>query len=210
LAVKVFVMPDSNDSSMSVAGPSSITQIEDSLVRNCVAGDAEAWRALHRRYYPVAMAFLRKLGTRDADAEDTCQDVFVELFRYLPTFRGQADLKTWLYRLCATQARRVNRRSKVLRILRDRLQQDAIHEPTVPAATATEATLLSRMNSALDQMNDGERLVFVLYEFEGLAGKQIADIAECPEATVWRRLHYARQAFRKALEQLPTEAVGNL
>jgi RNA polymerase sigma-70 factor (ECF subfamily) len=195
---------------MVAAEPSSVTQIEDSLVRNCVAGDAEAWRALHRRYYPVAMAFLRKLGTRDADSEDACQDVFVELFRYLPSFRGQADLKTWLYRLCTTQARRVNHRSRVLRIIRDRLQQDGAQEPCVPAATATETTLLRRVNQALDQMNEGERLVFVLYEFEGLPGKQIADIAGCPEATVWRRLHYARATFRKALGHLPSEAVGNL
>jgi len=128
----------------------------------------------------------------------------------LPSFRGQADLKTWLYRLCTTQARRVSRRSRVLRIIRDRLQQDAVREPTVPAATASEATLLSRVHSALDQMNEGERLVFVLYEFEGLPGKQIAEIAECPEATVWRRLHYARQTFRRVLGHLSSEAVGNL
>src|SRR5512142_1356971 len=131
--MKVSEPSDSNFRSMVAADPSSVTQIEDSLVRNCVAGDSEAWRALHRRYYPVAMAFLRKLGTRDADSEDACQDVFVELFRYLPTFRGQADLKTWLYRLCTTQARRVGRRSRVLRIIRDRLQQDAPYEPSVPA-----------------------------------------------------------------------------
>jgi RNA polymerase sigma-70 factor (ECF subfamily) len=195
---------------MAAAKPSSVTQIEDSLVHNCVTGDADAWRALHRRYYPVAMAFLRKLGTRDSDAEDACQDVFVELFRYLPTFRGQADLKTWLYRLCTTQARRVTRRSRVLRIIRDRLQQEVNHEPCIPAATATEATLLSRMSATLDRMNEGERLVFVLYEFEGLPGKQIAEIAQCPEATVWRRLHYARATFRKALGRWPVEAVGNL
>jgi RNA polymerase sigma-70 factor (ECF subfamily) len=194
---------------MITAEPSTVTQIEDSLVRNCVAEDAEAWRALHRRYYPVAIAFLRKLGTSETDLEDACQDVFVELFRYLPSFRGQADLKTWLYRLCTTQARRTRRGSRALRIIRDRLQWDA-HEQCVPAATATEATLLARVNHALDQMNDGERLVFVLYEFEGLPGKQIAEIAECPEATVWRRLHYARSTFRKALGQWSKEAVGNL
>ena len=66
------------------------------------------------------------------------------------------------------------------------------------------------MSHALDQMTERERLVFVLYEFEGLPGKQIAEIANCPEATVWRRLHYARSTFRKALGHLPTEAVGNL
>ena len=42
--------------------------------------------------------------------------------------------------------------------------------------------------------------VFVLFEMEGVSGEQIARIVDCPVATVWRRLHYARQAFREALE----------
>jgi RNA polymerase sigma-70 factor (ECF subfamily) len=187
----------------------TVTAIEDSLVQSCVVGNAEAWRALHRRYYPVAIAFLRKLGSNPADIEDACQDVFVELFRYLPTFRGQADLKTWLYRLCVTQARRVRNRSRVLRIIRERLQSDLPPEPTVPAATVTESTVLKRVNQALDKMNEGDRLVFVLYEFEGLPGKQIAAIADCPETTVWRRLHYARRIFRETLGIADPEAVGN-
>lgn len=189
--------------------PSTVTAIEDSLVHSCVGGDAEAWRALHRRYYPVAIAFLRKLGSNEADIEDACQDVFVELFRYLPTFRGQADLKTWLYRLCVTQARRVRTRSRIMRVIRERLQSDMPPEPTVPAATMTESTMLKRVNTALDRMSEGDRLVFVLYEFEGLPGKQIATIADCPEATVWRRLHYARRIFRDALGVSDPEAVGN-
>jgi RNA polymerase sigma-70 factor (ECF subfamily) len=207
--MKVFWSRDSNQLKMVAAERSSVMRIEDTLVHDCVADDADAWRALHRRYYPVAMAFLRKLGTREADLEDACQDVFVELFRYLPTFRGQADLKTWLYRLCATQARRVRRGSKVLGFIRDRLQQDMAHEACVPAATTTETTLLLRVKQALDHMNEGERLVFVLYEFEGLPGKQIAEIADCPEATVWRRLHYARSTFRDALGHRQSESEVN-
>jgi RNA polymerase sigma-70 factor (ECF subfamily) len=157
----------------------------------------------------VAVAFLRKLGAREGDVEDACQDVFVELFRYLPTFRGQADLKTWLYRLCVTQARRTRSRSRIMRVLRERLQSDCPPEPTIQPATVTESTMIKRINSALDKMNEGDRLVFVLYEFEGLPGKQIAAIADCPEATVWRRLHYARRQFRETLGLSEPEAVGN-
>ncbi|HMA92035.1 MAG TPA: sigma-70 family RNA polymerase sigma factor [Polyangiaceae bacterium] len=189
--------------------PLTVTTIEDSLVQSCVAGDSRAWHSLHRRYYPVAVAFLRKLGARESDIEDACQDVFVELFRYLPSFRGQADLKTWLYRLCVTQARRVRSRSRIIRVIRERLQNDLPAHPTVPPATMTESTVFKRISSALDRMNEGDRLVFVLYEFEGLPGKQIATIAECPEATVWRRLHYARRIFRDALGLGESEAVGN-
>lgn len=206
--MKVSPPVDSKIPNGSADLPPTVTAIEDTLIRSCVAGDAIAWRAMHRRYYPVAVAFLRKLGARECDLDDACQEAFVELVRYLPTFRGQADLKTWLYRLCVTQARRVRSRSQTLRMIRERLQSDIPPEPTVAPATVTESTMLKRLASALDQMNQGDRLVFVLYEFEGLPGKQIAAIAECPEATVWRRLHYARRTFFSALGVVESEAVG--
>lgn len=175
-----------------------MTALDDTLVRRCVAGEREAWRIFHQRYYPVAAAFLRKLGAREGDLEDACQEVFVQLFRYLPTFRQQAELKTWLYRLCVTEARRVRRRSRVSRILL-RLVQDREPDDFVPAANMSEASALQRVQTALNNMNEGERLVFVLFEMEGLPGKQVAEIAGCPEATVWRRLHYARRTFRQTL-----------
>jgi len=177
----------------------AVTAIEDTLVRNCRAGNPAAWRALHRRYYPVAAAFLRKLGAMPEEIEDTCQDVFVELYRNLPNFRGQAEMKTWLYRLCVTQARRTRTRSRVVRAVREQLQRLMPERVSVPPATMTESTALQRVVQALEQLNPGDRLVFVLYEFEGLPGKQIAEIANCPEATVWRRLHYARRTFRDSL-----------
>ncbi len=206
--MKVEPFDEPNGLNQGADVPSVVTTIEDSLVRSSVGGNAEAWRALHRRYYPVAIAFLRKLGSNETDLEDAAQDLFVELFCHLSTFRGQADLKTWLYRLCITQARRTRGRSRILRVIRERLQGDMPAEPVVPAASMTESTLLNRVNSALDKMNDGDRLVFVLYEFEGLTGMQVAAIADCPETTMWRRLHDARRIFRLSLGISEPEAVG--
>jgi RNA polymerase sigma-70 factor (ECF subfamily) len=63
-----------------------------------------------------------------------------------------------------------------------------------------------RIAQALATLPEGERVVFVLYEMEGLPGKQIAEIVKCPEPTVWRRLHYARRTFREALGVEPEAA----
>jgi len=56
------------------------------------------------------------------------------------------------------------------------------------------------VQAALAQLTEPERLVFVLYELEGVAGREVATIAGCPEATVWRRLHYARKKFSAYIE----------
>jgi RNA polymerase sigma-70 factor, ECF subfamily len=166
----------------------------------CVEGDRSAWRQLHRRYYPVAAAFLRKLGVDERDREDACQEVFLQMFRYLAQFRGEADPKTWLYRLCITQARRVRRRNKLAHALQHVLAF-LPGESLVSSPSFSEPAAQRRVEAALARLSDKERSAFVLYEMEGLAGKQIAAIVGCKEATLWRRLHEARQAFRHALAE---------
>jgi RNA polymerase sigma-70 factor (ECF subfamily) len=167
------------------------------LVGRCVAGDEQAWRDLYRVHYPTAGAFLRKLGVRERELEDAAQEVFVQLFRSLPQFRGEAQLRTWLYRLCATQARRARR----FRGVADALRGWFGEAPALTTAQELPPDLArQRVAAALDCLGDAERLVFVLYELEGLSGEEIAGIAACPVATVWRRLHYARARFRSAIE----------
>jgi RNA polymerase sigma-70 factor (ECF subfamily) len=171
---------------------------EAALLRSCLNGDQNAWRVLHLRYYPIAAAFLRKLGVRDRDLEDACQEVFLETYRHLRSFRAQAELKTWLYRLCITQARRARRKARVVDALKRAvawLPSDAL----VSSHAFDEARARHRIHAALERLPEKERVAFVLYEMEGLPGKEIAAILDCPEATVWRRLHYARKTFRAAL-----------
>src|ERR1700712_1324750 len=62
-------------------------RIDSELLDACTAGDESAWRHLHRLCYPRAAAFLRKLGVGDLDLDDATQEVFVRVFRYLPSFR---------------------------------------------------------------------------------------------------------------------------
>ena len=167
---------------------------------SCLEGDATAWRQLHRQYHPVAVAFLRKLGTPEEELEDACQDVFVEMFRYLPRFRGEADPKTWLYRLCITQARRARSRRRVRRTLDVVLMRNPEAAP-VASPSFCEQTARQRVDRALSQLSQSDRTVFVLFEMEGLPGAEVAQIVRCKEATLWRRLHYARERFRQALLQ---------
>jgi RNA polymerase sigma-70 factor, ECF subfamily len=184
---------------MLAGGLEAEASLEAQLVDDCAGGDAEAWRRLHRRYYPIAGAFLRKLGVRERDLEDATQEVFLQVHKYLPRFRREAELSTWLYRLCITQARVVRRRTRVTDALLRVLALAPAHE-LVSTGSLAEDAARRRIEAALSALPPGEREVFVLYEMEGLPGKRIADIVKCPEATVWRRLHYARQAFRRAIE----------
>ncbi len=179
---------------------SSASTLEQTLIEGCLAGQRDAWQALHELYSPIAASFVRKLGVPEADIADVCQEVFLQLFRSLPTFRGESALKTWLYRLCATQANRFRRRmrgsSRATELVA--AERDAASgEAGAPALS--DSAMLEAMARVLAELKEKDRVVFVLYELEGLRGKQIAEVVGCPEATVWRSLHYARRSFREAL-----------
>jgi RNA polymerase sigma-70 factor (ECF subfamily) len=172
---------------------------DSALIERCVNGDAGAAQALHQKYYPAAAAFLRKLGARPEEIEDTCQEVFLQFFRYLPSFRGESQIKTWLFRLCISEARRARRRRRVREMVATVLGRDLPKDVTVPPATSSEATLRRRVEVGLDRLSEGHRLVFVLLEMEGLPAHQVAALAHCSEATVWRRVGEVRKTCREML-----------
>ena len=171
------------------------------LVDQCVVGDDEAWRHLCRRHYPRVAGTLRKLGVRTADVEDAAQEVFIEVFRYLPRFRGEAELGTWLYRLCISRAHQLRRRART----REKLRRFLLLAPaqvTPEPLGLGEAEARRVIERALSALSEKQRAVFVLYELENVPGKQIAEILGCPEATVWRRLHEARRSFLAAMDHV--------
>jgi RNA polymerase sigma-70 factor (ECF subfamily) len=167
------------------------------VVDRCVVGDEQAWRDLHRGYYAVAASFLRRMGIPAADLDDACQEVFLQVFRYLARFERRAEFQTWLYKLCLSQANRSRRRQR----MRQALEWVLRHTAAAPAAAPgpDEATGERRVAHVLGRMKASHREVFVLFELEGLPGEHVARILGCPPATVRRRLHYARAEFETLL-----------
>jgi len=167
------------------------------LLARCVAGEPAAWRSLHRRYHKNAMLVLRHLGVSTSQLEDCCQEVFLDVFRYLPRFRYQADFRTWLYRLCISHARVARRRARVASLLGTIMANRVVESGSEPFE---EGQASRRIAAALEQLSERQRVAFVLFELEGLSGKDVARVLDCPEATVFRRLHDARNRFVEAIE----------
>ena len=128
--------------------------LEQRLIGDCAGGDAQAWRKLHRKYYPVAAAFLRKLGVKERDLEDAAQEVFLQVHKYLPRFRREAELSTWLYRLCITQARHVRRRARVTDALLQVLSLSPV-EALVSSQAFSEDAARRRIEQALSTLHAG-------------------------------------------------------
>ncbi len=175
-------------------------QTERDLVRDCVAGDQGAWRALYDRHYPDIDRLVHALGITDPEGDDLCQEIMLLVYRSLPSFRGESQLGSWIYRLATREAIRFAKRRR----LRKRLSELFLRErkPRLPADWAeTEAGRRHYLQQVLSRLSPERRLVLVLSEIEGLPVSEIARIADCAENTVWTRLHRARRDLAKIAEE---------
>jgi len=164
------------------------------LVSRCCAGDRSAWRALYERHAALVFRFLSALGVRDPEREDACQDVFLAVYRSLPSFRGEAQLSTWIYRITARTTGKLIQKRKLRSALTNTLTQEPAPTLADPTEQAARALMLDGM---LDRLNPKKRLVLVLFELEGVPVEEIARIVGCPTNTVWSRLHHARLDLTK-------------
>jgi RNA polymerase sigma-70 factor (ECF subfamily) len=139
------------------------------------------------------------MGLLAGDLDDACQEVFIQVFRYLARFEQRADFQTWLYKLCLSQANRVRRRRRMRESLLRLFGRDTLPRQAAAESEWSEAVAIQRVQQAMCKMRPMHKEVFVLFEFENVDGDGIARILGCPPATVRRRLHYARVEFESLL-----------
>lgn len=172
-----------------------------------------------REYVPRVYNVARRLLGNDADAEDVTQDVFVQVIRKLDTFRGEAALPTWLYRvtLRAAWAQRRKRAQREKREVHDAFQdfeQDGGHRAPVRRWVADPVQLVldreahQRVEEAIARLPEIYRDVFVLADVEEMPTASIAGAIGQSTAAVKSRLHRARLLIRKALAPYFKEKVA--
>ncbi len=182
---------------------------ESTLVARCAQGDQAACAELvaehQRMVYQLAFHLL---GNRD-EALDLSQDVFMRVFRTLPQFRGQSQLRTWIYRIVVNQARNRQRwwrrRHRASQVSLDQ-HLEAHGEPSgnpqvAPDNVLVQKRLASQLRHALDALPFDQRTVVILREIDGLSYDEIAFSLGVTLGTVKSRLTRARRALRDGLQE---------
>ena len=162
---------------------------------------------IFRGYAPFVWRALRRLGVRETDVEDLCQEVFVVVHRKLGEFEGRSSLKTWIYGICARTASDYRRSGRVQREVVTDTPPDTAHEPTQHDVVALRQARVT-LDRILDLLDDDKRSVFVLYEIEELSMTEVADALSCPLQTAYSRLHAARKIVDSAVERAKREGGG--
>ena len=130
-------------------------------------------------------------------AEDIAQEAFVRAYRALPDFRGQAQVRSWLYRIATNLA--LNAVSRRREYPQDTLPDVAVVRS--PERDAELALMREDLAAAIEDLPPDLREALVLREFEGLSYQEIADRTGLPLNTVRTRILRARRALRGDMEE---------
>ena len=134
---------------------------------------------------------LRRLGVREADVDDVCQEVFLVASRKLAEFEPRASLKSWLYGICVRSAAAHRRKASVRREVPTESPEEGSTDRGADAALESRQGL-AMLDRALDGLDEDKREVFVLYEIEEVAMSEVASILGCPLQTAYSRHSAAR------------------
>lgn len=172
------------------------------LAQKATGGDMGAFEQLYERHNRRVYSLCLRMTGNTAEAEDLTQEVFIQLFRKMGSFRGDSAFTTWLHRMTVNQVLMHFRKRGV------RLEQTTEDgETPVQVVTGTEnpnaMPVVDRiaLDAAIGRLPPGYRTVFVLHDIEGHEHEEIARMLGCSVGTSKSQLHKARMKLRGLLRQ---------
>ena len=192
----------------------TVQPTDEALAARAAAGDDSAFETIVRRYQARIYRLACRL-TSDTDAPDVLQETFLQVYRHLPSFRGESQFGTWLYRIASNAAlmhrrARMRRAASSLETFLPRFDDQGMHAATPAelqvAARADELLdrqlLAKKAREAIARLPDLYREAFVLRDLEEMSTADVARTLGVEPATVRQRVHRARLMVRGFLSSL--------
>lgn len=183
---------------VTVERPQSAVDLE--LARAVAAGDSDAFEELYRKYYKrVYSLCLRMLGDPTL-AEDLAQEVFLQVYRKIGSFRGDSAFTTWLHSLTVNQVL-MHFRKRGVKLEQTVDDEELASVVDTPLGSTPRISIVDRLalDKAIAQLAPGYRAVFVLHDVEGYEHEEIAEMLRISVGTSKSQLHKARMRLRERL-----------
>jgi RNA polymerase sigma-70 factor (ECF subfamily) len=171
------------------------------VITAIMRGDHEAINLLVRKYYSFVYFLAHQVVNNAFDAEDITQEVFWSVYRNAQKFRGEAKVKTWIYQITLNIARTKFRKAwhylnelyndEVL----DEQDQLNIEEEIIDREESSE------INAAIDQLITMQKMVLLLFYYEGLSYQEIAKLLQLPLGTIKTHLYRAKKNLALTLSK---------
>jgi RNA polymerase sigma-70 factor, ECF subfamily len=172
--------------------------VDGGLIARFLAGDRAAFDSLFEKYQDYVYNIVYGIVGRADEAQDVVQEVFVQVYRSLPSFRRGSRFATWLYRIAVNRAVDAARASKSWRWLPLNETFKAIPDPADnPEQAADRRAGREAVQQVLMQVAVQHRDILVLRYYQELSIEEIADVLSCSVTAAKVRLHRARQHFKE-------------
>ena len=170
------------------------------LCRLAASGSIPAFEIIYQRYHRRTYSLTLRMTNSQTEAEDLTQEVFIQLFRKIGSFRGDSAFSTWLHRLTVNQVLMHFRRRSVKN---EKTSEDGeMPEQTVNgSANPRKMQVVDRiaLKNAIAELPNGYRNVFVLHDVEGYEHEEVAKMLKISVGTSKSQLHKARLKLRGLL-----------
>jgi len=169
------------------------------IVRRAIQGDEAALRSLWTRHAPHIDMVVRRLVGRDDDlAADVAQEVWIQIFRALPSWRGDSQFSTWAHRIAVNRTLNALRKTRRLANL-----ETPVEEDSAAVEMDTDRSFIAQsIDDAVAKLSPGARAVFVLHDVEGFTHEEIAEELGITTGGSKSQLFKARAKLRKLLAYL--------
>ncbi len=174
--------------------------MDSQWLRQCREGDPLAIERLVQTHQAEVYRLALSILDDPDEAEDAVQEVFVSALRSLDSFRGDASLKTWLFRitinLCRSRYRRDQSRGRLRQVLQSLFRSDQPH----PESEAVRHEANSALWRAVRALDEKHRVPVILRYYHDLPVAEVAEMLGIPVGTVHSRLNHARERLRARLK----------
>ena len=173
-------------------------QTDQITLQRAIRGDEAAMRQLWLRHSPHIDAVVRRLCGDHDIAADIAQEVWIQIFRALPGYRGESQFGTWAHRIAVNRTLNALRKTRRLANIETEVQEDsAVVEPD-----HERSFLAQSIEEAAAKLSPGARAVFMLHDVEGYTHEEIADELGITSGGSKSQLFKARAKLRSLLAHL--------
>ncbi|HEX8495425.1 MAG TPA: RNA polymerase sigma factor [Pyrinomonadaceae bacterium] len=185
------------------AADTETSQTSDyALAQAASSGEMTAFEELYQRHNRRVYSLCLRMTQNVSEAEDLAQEVFIQLFRKIGSFRGESAFTTWLHRLTVNQVL-MHFRKRSVKLEQTTEEGETPVQIVTGTANPNSMPVVDRiaLDKAVGQLPPGYRTVFLLHDVEGHEHEEIARMLGCSVGTSKSQLHKARMKLRMLLRQ---------
>lgn len=185
---------------MTVTAEPSQASSDLELARAAAAGDATAFERLYEQHNKRVYSLCFRMLGNASQAEDLTQEVFLQVFKKIGSFRGDSAFTTWLHRLTINQVL-MHFRKRGVKLEHTSEEGDFTNVVETPLQSTRRISMVDRLalEKAISELPPGYRTVFVLHDVQGYEHEEISNLLDVSIGTSKSQLHKARMRLRELL-----------